>query len=356
MNVVSAEVLRRQIGAVFLAWGMEQDYVDTTMQVMVETDLRGIDSHGIGMLPTYDRWYRQGKINVRPEIKVLNDGPSTALIDGDHGLGHVPSVRAIELAVAKCRDTGLGCVPVCHSNHFGAAGYYTQLAAERGCVGMAMTGTPAQLVVPTFGREPMFGTNPIAFAAPATRNPSFALDMATSTVAFGKINIARRAGKPLPEGWALDEDGQPITDSQAAFTARRLTPLGGTRELGSHKGYGLAIVVEILSSILTGSVIGGIDLATGAPGEQSNVGHFFLAINPDLLRDAGEFGDDMDRLIDMLHATPRADEDRPVQVAGDPEHAAYAERSETGIPISDTLYDEVRAIAGTAGVPFLLGN
>ena len=354
MIVVTADLLRRQLAAIFEAWGMDRDHIATTVHVMVETDLTGVDSHGVGMMPTYDRWWREGKINVRPEIRVVRERASVALIDADRSLGHPPSTMAMQMAIAKAKETGIGVVSVQHSNHFGAAGHYALLAARAGLIGMAMTNA-GPILVPTFGREARLGTNPLAFAAPARKNNPFWLDMATTTVAFGKVNIARRAGKPIPEGWALDTDGKPLTNSQQAFELRRLTPLGGTRELGSHKGYGLAAMVEILCSTLSGSWLAALDPATGQPGDRNDIGHFFLALNPDMVRDEGEFRDDMDRLIDMLHATPPADPAQPVLVAGDPEFATYAERSKTGIPMTDTLFKEVREVAKNAGAPFLLG-
>ena len=355
--IVPSEVLRAQLTSVFTAWGMTAAHVATTVEIMVETDLTGVDSHGVGMLPTYDRHQREGKVNAKPDIRVVMERPSLGLIDADQSLGHPPSHLAMTMAIHKAKATGIGVVGVRNSNHFGPAGYYSLMAARQGVIGIAMTNASTPLLVPTFGREPRLGTNPIAFAAPAKRNNPFHLDMATTTVAFGKINIARRAKKPLPEGWALTSDGAPLGDSQQAFEMRRLTPLGGTRELGGHKGYGLATMVEILCATLTGAWMVGIDPATGErSAAQTNTGHFFLALNPDMLRAEGEFGDDLDRLIDMLRATPPADPARPVLVAGDPEYATHAERTKTGIPLTDTLFQEVRAVAQASGVPFLLGN
>ena len=355
MIVVTADVLRNQLAAIFEAWGMSREHIETCVHVMVETDLTGVDSHGVGMIPGYERWYREGKINPRPNIRVEREKASLALIDADQSLGHVPSQLAMEMAIRKAKETGIAAVSVRNSNHFGAAGYYALLAARAGCIGMAMTNA-GPILVPTFGREARLGTNPIAFAAPARRNQPFWLDMATTTVAFGKVNIARRANKPIPEGWALDLDGKPLTDSHKAFELRRLTPLGGTRELGSHKGYGLATMVEILCSTLSGSWLAARDPATGQPGAKNDIGHFFLAINPDMVREEGEFRDDMDRLIDMLRATVPADPNQPVMVAGDPEYAAYEERSKSGIPITDTLFEEVREVARASNAPFLLGT
>ena len=352
MIVVTADVLRRQLAAIFEAWGMSREDVETCVRVMVETDLTGVDSHGVGMMPTYERWYREGKLKPRPDIQVVRERTSLALIDADQSLGHPPSVLAMRMAIDKAKATGVAAVAVRNSNHFGAAGYYALMAAREGCIGMAMTNA-SPILVPTFGREARLGTNPIAFAAPARRNNPFWLDMATTTVAFGKVNIARRAGKPVPEGWALDTDGSALTDSQRAFDLRRLTPLGGTRELGSHKGYGLAAMVEILCSTLSGAWLTSRD-PEESRANTNNIGHFFLAISPDLVREEGEFQDDMDRLIDMLRATVPADPAQPVLVAGDPEYAAYAERSKSGIPMTDTLFQEVREVARASNAPFLL--
>ena len=353
MIVVTADLLRRQLAAIFEAWGMSREDNDICVKIMVETDLTGVDSHGVGMIPGYQRWYREGKIKARPNITVVRERASLALIDADQSLGHPPSHKAMTMAIEKAKATGVAAVSVRNSNHFGPAGYYALMAAKAGCIGMAMTNA-GPILVPTFGKEARLGTNPIAFAAPARRNNPFWLDMATTTVAFGKVNIARRVGKPVPEGWALDNDGQPLTDSAKAFELRRLTPLGGTRDLGSHKGYGLAAMVEILCSALSGSWLAARDPATGEPGAKNDIGHFFLAINPDLVRDEGEFADDMDRLIDMLRATVPADPAQPVLVAGDPEYASYAERSKSGIPISETLFEEVREVARDSNAPFML--
>ncbi len=354
---VKSETLRHQLEEIFRAWGMREDDIAVIVDNMVEADLRGIDSHGIGMLPQYEMHRRNGAINVTPDVRVVRDVGAVALIDADHGLGHVPATRAMRLAIDKARAFGIGAVAVCNSNHYGAAGVYSMMAAAEGLIGFSTTGTTQRSVVPTFGREPRFSTNPIAFAAPARRNPPFSLDMATSTVAVGKLNIARRLGKPIPIGWAMDGRGEPTTDPVAALeaTPKRLSPLGGTRELGSHKGYGLAVMVDILSSVLSGAFIGGYNLATGERERYINVGHFCMALDPAAFRgERDSFEEDMDRLIDMLHATEPADPAQPVLVAGDPEHAARAERLESGIPMSKTLVEEVREVAAACGAPFVL--
>jgi len=221
---IPASVVRAQLEAVFQAWGMTSQNIATTVEVMVATDLSGVDSHGLGMLPGYHQRRGRGMIKDTPDIRVVREKPAAALIDADRSLGHPPSVMAMKLAMEKARTMGVAVVSVRNSNHFGAAGYYSRMAAEDGIVGMAMTNAPTPAMVPTFGRDPILGTNPIAFAAPAERNPPFSLDMATTTVAVGKLNIARRLGKAIPEGWALNSEGQIETDGAAAFEARRLTP------------------------------------------------------------------------------------------------------------------------------------
>ena len=354
--VVSSETLQRQTRAILAAWGAPPEHVEIISRCMHESDLRGIDSHGVGMFPTYEQHLERGAIHMQPDIRVVHDDAATALIDADHSLGHVPASMAMDLACDKAAAFGIGMVAVRNSNHYGAAGVYSSMAAERGLIGVSTTGTSQRSVVPTFAREPRFSTNPIAFSAPAGRNPEFCLDMATSTVAVGKVNIARRAGKPLPDGWALTPEGRPEHDAAAAYHSKpkRLTPLGGSRDLGSHKGYGLAMLVEILSSVMTDSFVGGHDPKTWEQERYINVGHCMMAIDPNRFGLQGSFADRMDRLIDMLHDTPRADQNQPVLVAGDPEHAARAERVANGIPMVATLVAEVRDVARRAGAEVVL--
>ncbi len=354
MITVPAQRLGEQINAILAAWGMPRDSVETMVEVMVNTDLRGIDSHGVGMLPAYFKSYRNGKLIPDGEISILVDLPSMALIDGGHGPGHPSAVFAMSLAIEKALGTGVGVVTARNSNHYGAAGYYAMMAPEKGLVGLSMTGTPGGGVVPTFGAKPMLGTNPIAFAAPAKRHPPFVLDMATSTVAIGKLGIAKRLGVPIPEGWALDREGRPTTDATLAREARNLTALGGSRTLGSHKGYGLGAMVDILCSTLSGAAIPCVDEHFGRGSEATNIGHFFMALDPRALRPEGNFENELDDLIEALHATPGVDPDQPVLVAGEPEDEIFAQRKKNGIPLSDRLIEEIKATAKGSGVAYIL--
>jgi len=354
--LVSAELLRRQLGAIFTAWGMAEDHIATTLDVMLWADQAGIDSHGAGMMQLYHRLREQGKLTFRPDIRVVRENLATALVDGGGGLGHVPSVRAMDLACDKAATLGVGVVAVRNSHHYGAAGAYAERASDRGLIGISMTAVARPTVVPLFGADAMFGTNPIAFAAPAKRNPPFLLDMATSTAALGKVTIASRVGKPIPEGWALDADGRALTDPDAALVHRRLSPLGSTRAMGGHKGYGLAMMVEVLCTTLAGAQFGVLRERRDPDAARHDVGHFFLAIDPASFREEGEFEADLDDMIEALRATRPVDPAEPVQVAGDPEVRARAWRRANGIPLSARLAQELRDIAAAAGAPYVIGK
>lgn len=348
-RLVAAALLAEQVEAILAAWGTPADQRATIVERMLYADLRGIDSHGCCMLPFYQRLRADGRLNPAPHIRVVTESATTALVDGGGGLGHVPATTAMALAIDKCRVAGVGAVAVRNSGHFGAAGAYAAMATAAGLLGVATTSTPTPAVVPTFGRDAMLGTNPIALAAPAVANPPFLLDMATSAASLGKMVERWRAGRRVPRGWAFDERGRAITNGRRAAEARRLAPLGSDPDHGSHKGYGLAVAVEILSALLPG-----IGATTAVDGRRSEVGHFLLAIDPARFRPDGGFAADVDHLIDALRATPPLDAATPVQVAGDPEQTILRERSTHGIPLARTVIEDIRGVAAASGAPFLL--
>jgi LDH2 family malate/lactate/ureidoglycolate dehydrogenase len=358
--LVPADRIHRQLESVLRAWGMSEAHARTTADMMLETDLRGVDSHGISMLPTYDKEFRAGRLNMRPVFKTLRDGPAMALIDADASLGHPVSVDAMNLAVDKCRAMGVAVVSVVNSHHFGAAGCYSRIAADRGAIGMVTSSTRGVTMVPTFGAEPVMGTNPLAFAAPTRRNSPFQLDMATTTVAAGKVKVYKLNHKPLPQGWVVDADGRTVTEPEKAFgyvfdrPDGGITPLGGTRDAGSHKGYGLAVMVHILGGALSGASFSPIRNLTQRPSDPHNIGHFFLAIDPRAFRAEGAFEEDLDQVIDTLHKARPADPGQPVLVAGDPEMATREERLRDGVPVPDDLMEQVRGVAAAANVAFVL--
>ena len=359
---VPAQQIHRQLVSVFRAWGMSDAHADTTADMMVETDLRGVDSHGIGMLPTYDQEFRNGRLNMRPTFKKVRETAAMALIDADASLGHPAAAHGMNLAVDKCLTVGVGVVAVFNSHHFGAAGCYSRIASDRGVIGMVTSATSGVSMVPTFAAEPVMGTNPLAFAAPARRNPPFQLDMATTTVAAGKVKVYKLNHKPLPSGWVVDGDGKPVTDAETAFSHvferpdGGITPLGGPRDVGGHKGYGLAVMVHILGGTLAGASFSPLRNQTQKPSDPHNIGHFFMAIDPKAFRAGGEFEEDLDQVIDVLHGAKRVDPNQPVLVAGDPEMTTRAERLRDGVPVPDDLMDQLRAVAKSAEVPFVLGG
>jgi LDH2 family malate/lactate/ureidoglycolate dehydrogenase len=361
MNVASEKV-REQIFSLLSAWGMSPELARITADVMVETDLAGVDSHGVSMLMDYEKSKIAGKLNLKANIKTVKEGAVTALIDADAGFGHPASVMAMALAIEKAKAMGVGVVTVFNSHHFGAAGYYAAMASKEGLVGMVTSATRTMAVVPTRAKGPVLGTNPIAFAAPAKRNAPFRLDMATSSVANNKIKVYELNGKKLPAGWVLDERGDAVTDPSIALdivygktkNGGGQSPLGGTEEMSSYKGYGLALMGHILGGALSGGSFSPIRVKTQKPGDPDRLGHFFLAIDPKAFRPEGAFEDDLDAVIDVLHATPPLDPARPVLVPGDPERSAREKRLREGIPMPDSLLQKIKDICERSSVKFIL--
>ena len=357
----AAEQVREQILRVLTAWGMPADLAGTTAGLMAETDLLGVDSHGVSMLPSYEAKLRAGTLRIDARPRLVRDAASTALLDGMGGLGYPVAEQGMQLAVDKALEHGVGAVAVRNSHHFGAAGVYARMAVRRGVVGLVTSSATTLIMVPTHGAAPVLGTNPIAFAAPAAQNEPFVLDMATTTVAANKVKVYDFHDKPLPEGWAVDGQGGSVTDAAQAMQyifdrpEGGLTPLGGTAAMSSHKGYGLAVMAQILGGTLGGSAMAARRAAVRQPGEPDDIGHFFLALNPDAFRDSGSFEAEVDDVIDTLHDTSPVDPARPVLVAGDPEAAERDRRLRDGIPIPAALEQRLRALCERCGVPYLLG-
>ena len=314
---------------------------------LVSADLRGVDTHGVirfNPQAWYVKWLTEGSMTARPNIRIICESSSTALIDGDRGMGMVIGHRAMETAIRKAKESGIGMVGVRNSRHYGMSAYYAMMALPHDMIGIAMTNASRQ-VVPTFGRESRFGTNPMCFAVPADKELPFVLDMATTTAAAGKLELAARQEKSIPPGWALNEQAEATNDPRVAQHARRLLPLGGSREGGSHKGYGLAIFVEILCGVLTGTM-------TALSADQDPRGHFFGAIRVDTFRPVDEFKRDMDRLIRELKSTPPIKGQERVYVAGEIEFETADERTERGIPLLPSVLKGLRDVSQQLGVPY----
>lgn len=357
---VTPDLLRTQVLLVLEAWGMPAPDREVVADMLVETDLRGIESHGASMLPLYDAMRRAGGLNMTPQPRVVRENAATAVIDADAGLGHPVAIRAMNLAVDKCLSAGIGAVSVFNSHHFGAAGLYAEIAAQRGAVALVASSARTVAVIPTGGAVPMLGTNPIAFAAPTRRNEPFLLDMSTSAVAANKVKVYDYHRTPLPVGWVVDGAGQPVTDPQEGFRlcmdggAGGLMPLGGSRETGAHKGYGLAVMAQLLGSTLAGGSFSPFRVRDAAPGAPDNIGHFFLALQPESFRMGGSYEDEVDAIIDALRATPPIDPQAPVVVAGEPEFQQRAQRMASGIPLNDAFLAALGKVAADAGVDFIL--
>lgn len=345
---------RRQIESILLAWNMPPVAAARTAEVLAWADLHGVESHGISMLVEYDTRVRAGRLKMDAACTVVRETPVSLLVDGGGGMGHVAYAMAVDTAIAKAKAIGVAVGSVRNSSHFGAVGYFTDLAARQGLIGMGATSAAGIRVAPTGGAEARLGTDPWSFAAPSAGDDPFLLDMATTTVAYGRIRNKMNEAQPMPLGWGTDSGGSPTTDP--LDVTRRggfMSPLGGTPEGSSYKGYGLAAMVNILSCCLSGSTLITDPMHTKKP-QGFDIGHFFIAIDPKLFRAEGDFEADVATFCGALRATRPVDPAQPVMVAGDPQWRMAAERRQAGIPIGPGLRAKLVAVAEAAGVPWLL--
>jgi LDH2 family malate/lactate/ureidoglycolate dehydrogenase len=359
-HLIRSEAVRSQTIAILRGWGMDEADAAVTSEVLLDCDLRGIDTHGISLLALYSVWMKDGKFDLTAKPRIEREGAGHALIDARGGLGFAVSVQATEMAVAKARETGIAAVTVRNSRHFGAAGYYARLAARSGMLSLVATSTKVVCVVPPGASEAVLGTNPLAYGVPRASGEPIVFDMATSTAAGNKIRMHHLRSAPIPAGWVVDAEGRPVTDPHEAnqLVYQRggggLTPLGATPELGSHKGYGLALLVHFLGGALPGGTFAGSRRGTVKTGNDDNIGHFFLAIDPGVFRDMSAFLGDVEDVADSLHATPPINPERPVLLPGDIEERVRGERLKGGIPLASTLIRQLEEVAGSLGVPFHL--
>ncbi len=330
---VDSDSLRVKIIAILEKAGLPVEDAQLATDGLIAADLRGVDTHGVSnMLRWYLELYRDGIMNPRPAWRVTHDTLSTANVDSDHGLGLVIAPKAMQIAINKAREVGVGFVTMHHGHHLGMAQYHALLAVPHGMIGLCFTAS-GPLMVPTFGREPRVGTNAIAVAVPCGQEPTFVYDVATTVVAGNKIINAHRLGLPLPPGLLADEDGTPIMQSiPAPATYSRLLPLGSTPELGSHKGYGLACMVEILTNVLGGLTFG---FRLGL----NSHNHCVVAINVRAFSDLDEFKRTMDDYVRMLRETPPSAGQERVLVPGQLEWEAEQERRTKGIPLHPEVVD-----------------
>jgi LDH2 family malate/lactate/ureidoglycolate dehydrogenase len=344
---IPAETLRGLAKEVLVALDVVPTHAGVTAQRMVEADLRGRSGHGIIRLAQYCARIRAGGYNLRPNVTVQRETPVSALIDGDNGLGQVVVTRAVEVAVSKAQTAGIGWVGTVHSNHAGAAGVYTSLALNAGFGAMYFAVANGNQMPPWGGRERLLGTNPLAVAFPAGRESAFELDIATTVVSHGTIDVKARAGEQLPPGWVIDADGNPITDPERAEE-------GFLVPIGEYKGAGLNFMVGALAGIMTGAAFGRDvvpfrrDLVS-----PTNTGQAIVVFRPDLFMERSEYEQRMDQILrDFRSSESMTDE--PVRLPGDRAHRTIAENLELGVPVSDALITQLQALAGEMGVEFLV--
>ncbi|MFM7281073.1 MAG: Ldh family oxidoreductase [Planctomycetia bacterium] len=352
-----AEFLREFVVRVFASYGIPDEDARTAADVLIVSDLRGIDSHGVARLVTYCDMLDLKRINPRPRPSIVRETPSTATVDGDNGLGLVVGPWANRVAMSKAQIAGSGWVSVRNTNHYGIAGWYVLEALKRDLIGWSMTNT-TKLVAPLWGGERMLGTNPIAIAFPGLEEPPIVIDLATCAVAYGKIEIARRKQQPIPDGWAIDASGSVTHDPAGMIEGGALLPLGSDREHGGHKGYALAMMVDVLSAVLSGANWGPFTppfaLRQEIPARSvgKGIGHFFGAMRIDGFVEPEEFKRQIDDLIRTFRKTRPMPGTAGPLIPGDPEREAEARRRVDGIPLVLPVVEDLRRVSMRTRVAF----
>ena len=346
---IPAGDLHKQVSAILQGVGTPTEHAEIVAKILVSSSLRGVETHGVGNAVRYSQSIESGEYTVPQTVEVVTETDTTALLSCGNGLGFVAAHQGMEMSIAKAREFGLGMTTIKDGHHIGMVGYYPMMAAEQDMIGMAMTNA-SRSVRPALGARPRVGTNPIAFGAPAGEERDFIFDMATSTVASGKIGLAKRLGVQMPVGWAVSAEGEPITEPRGDRGEDwAMNPLGGTREQGSHKGYGLGVVVDILCGVLSGGGFG----AQLSGGENMT---WTMAIDIAKFRDVDDFKMMMDDMIRELHATPPLPNEDGVLVAGDPEADFEDDRLMNGVPVENGQYDEMRQRAVQLGVEVFING
>lgn len=335
--------------------GCSDEHAELATDVLIRSDLRGIDSHGVARLSGYVRLWEKNRINATPNIKIVHETPTTATIDGDAGLGLVVAPFAMKVAMEKAEKYGSGWVSVKNSNHFGIAGYHALMAVEKDMIGISMTNA-SPLVAPTYANERLLGTNPMCYAFPAGKYPPVIVDMATAAAANGKLEIAQRANKDIPDGWVQDKDGVNSNNPNELKSGGSLLPLGSDKDHGSHKGYGLSATVDILSAVLSGANYGPwvppfvafLEPSANPVGE--GLGHFLGAMRVDGFRPAADFKSHLDNWVERFKSAKTIDPDKKVIIPGEPEHEFEQKRKISGIPLIDVVVNDLNELAEKLGI------
>lgn len=336
---------------VFIKCGMNEQDAKQAADVLIAADLRGIDSHGVARLSGYVRLYEANRANMNAQHKIIYETPSTATIDADQGLGLVVAPKAMDIAIEKAKNVGTGWVAIQNSNHFGIAAYHAMKALPNNMIGIAMTNA-SPLVAPTYSKQRMLGTNPICYAFPAGKHLPIVIDMATSAAANGKLEIAQRTGKPIPNNWVQTKNGDESTNANELSNGGSLLPLGG------HKGYGLASLVDILCGVLSGANYGPwvppfvafLNPLENLPG--NGIGHFLGAMRIDAFRPADDFKNHIDNWIDAFKNAEKIDTNQHVIIPGEPEFLLEKERLASGIPLNEKVINDLQELANKLSLEF----
>ena len=359
--IIKAEKLIDFCTRVFVKMGVTPADAKITSEILLKADLRGIHSHGIARIGRYYYGLKDGIMFPKPEIKTLRETPVSQVIDAGAGLGQPVSKYAMEKAIEKAQISGACFVTVRNSNHYGIAGYYSMMALEHDMMGICLTNS-SPMVVPTFGRQALYGTNPIAVAIPAGEEKPFVLDMATTIVPRGKLEVYERKEQPLPSGWTIDEHGKDTADASLVLKnvfhrlGGGLLPLGGVGELYSgYKGYGLGLLVEILTGVLTGAAFADDTYPMDEKGNPlpPNIGHFFGAVRIDLFRDPENFKEDMDILIRKFKNSNKADRESRIYIHGEKEFEKEEQHKKEGVPVHKKVIETMKTIAEETGIEFM---
>ncbi|MDR0759325.1 MAG: Ldh family oxidoreductase [Treponema sp.] len=350
---ISRPELEGCVSHILEALGIPGEEAEDSARILVAADARGIPSHGVARLSRCINGIQAGLIKGGVTPAVLRETPISRVLDAQGGMGMSVSRKAMEWVIETARKHGVGVCSIRNSNHFGIAGFYSEMAARQDMLGIALTNTAA-LGVPTFARTPMFGTNPIAFAAPACGDRLFSLDMATTTVTRGAIEVCEREGGEIPPGWAAGADGRPIADpsrllEDMLYLRGGLLPLGGEGDAsGGHKGYGLAVMVDILTALTSGGTFG-VGVRDSAV-TSARVCHFFMALRIDLFRDPADFKQDMGRMLDALAGLTPAEGRERVYYAGLKSREAEERSNREGVPVAKDVWETIKAAACSLGV------
>ncbi len=335
----------------FVKLGVPQPRAEITAEILQSADLRGVSSHGMIRLQSYyGSRLQKGLIDPLANGVVERENLASIAINGNNGLGQVIAKDAMNRCIEKANQTGIAMVTVSNSNHYGIAGYYAMMALDHEMIGISLTNSQP-LVAPTYGRSRLLGTNPIAIAAPALTSKPFVLDMATSIVPIGKVTYYDKAQEKLPTGWAIDSSGNVTNSPKAVLDGGALFPLGGPDYLRGYKGYGLAMLVDILSGVLSGSAFGK-NVANPKNNKPANVGHFFAAIRLDAFRDPNDFKNDLEALFDQLKSAEKAEGQDRIYIHGEKEFELAEKYKKEGIPLLEEIVKSLVQAGNEINVPF----